>query len=117
MPYDDIIFHGTAPADLVFLMLDPNPKTRITTRQLAETIQALNTDFFRALKSKCCSNCQSYPSGCNPNIPIHAFYKAGKDLNYPSIPESGLETEVAPNWELANRLWLRWHMWWDIYDG
>ena len=51
LAFDDFIVHGTAPADMGFLMLDPDPKTRITARQMVAELQLVNTDFHTNLKS------------------------------------------------------------------
>jgi serine/threonine protein kinase len=111
-PFNDIIYYGTTPADAAFLMLDPNPKTRITARQMVGLIQLKDSDFQQSFKRRSCSSCRTLPDAPNPNLPIHSIYKLGKDLDYPLIADSALQTEAAPNWEAAKRLWLQSHMWW-----
>lgn len=111
-PFNDIIYYGTTPADAAFLMLDPNPKTRITARQMVGLIQLKGSDFQQSFKRRSCSSCRTLPDAPNPNLPIHSIYKPGNDLNYPLNAESALQTEAAPNWEAAKRLWLQSHMWW-----
>jgi serine/threonine protein kinase len=52
--YNDFIYHGPGVSDLAFLMLDPNPKMRITARQLV-TLMSTATDelYYRnSVKSK-----------------------------------------------------------------
>ena len=110
--FDDFISEGAAPADMTFFMLDPNPKTRITARQMVDIQQSGNTHFFISIVEKSCPSCRKCQAGPDLNLTFHSIYKLGGDLNYPANPETALATEVAASWEQAKKLWLQSHMWW-----
>jgi hypothetical protein len=92
-------------------MLDPNPKTRITARQLLEISYAGQDMLFKSGMKLGCERCQNMPYARNQNLPIHSVIKRGIGLDLPWAIQP-LELEVAPNWEAAKRLWLAFHMWW-----
>lgn len=110
--YDSIIVSGLYSSLMAFLMLDPNPKTRITTRQL---IHMLRTDRYssREVNQKnFCESCRITPDSPNPNLLIHSVFRLDNDANFCINLNDPLEVESAPDWEAAKRLWLESHMWW-----
>ncbi len=111
--YDDFLEHGVAVYDLAFLMLDHDPKTRITSRQLVATIHAQKLYYQSSIKSKACEECGNGPVIVQPNLPLHSVYKATGKLDHLETPEAALETDIASSWEEVKRLWLKEHMWWD----
>jgi serine/threonine protein kinase len=105
-------YYGMASTKIAFFMLDPNPKTRITARQLVALLQpGTREDAFFNIKEKSCHLCRDLPSAQDPNIPLHSVFKGWSDLYYPE--EFALKELVAGgDWEQAKRLWLESHMWW-----
>lgn len=116
LPYDDFLQHGAAVYDLAFLMLDPEPKTRITSRQLVSMMHARELYYRGSIKSKACEDCGEGPVIVQSNLPLHSVYKATDNLLHPETPEAALETNIAANWDEVKRLWLEHHMWWDSQE-
>jgi len=114
-PYDDFKEHGPAVSDLAFLMLDPNPKTRITSRQLVALISESAAElYYRAsIKKKACSACSTGVHVDMSNLPFHSVYKDSDALKYAKSPEDALVTILAADWEAAKKEWLHEHMWWQ----
>jgi serine/threonine protein kinase len=114
-PHDDFKEHGPAVSDLAFLMLDPNPKTRITSRQLVALISAATEElYFRSsIKKKACDDCRTGIHIDMSNLPFHSVYKDTDALKYPKSPDDALVTILADDWEAAKREWLQEHMWWQ----
>jgi serine/threonine protein kinase len=104
-PEDLVLQYGALLPGLVFVMMDPNPETRTTARQLVALISAWEKDLF-------CPGCRLGLGEEDPNIPLHSKFKRGKDLVYPTNPLEALEANVAEDWEAAKKLWLRFHIWW-----
>jgi serine/threonine protein kinase len=111
-PPDRYARHGIAIPDLAFLMLDPNPSHRITSRQLVALISASESYYFNSVNSASCDGCRISHRNKDHNLPLHSVFKHVDDLAYPEPPEQALLESVAPNWEVAKRMWLRHHMWW-----
>ena len=112
VPYNDFINHGPAPCDLAFLMLDPDPKTRITSRQLVSLIETKGFHFLAGINNKACTSRRRGISRIKFNLPYHSIYKSTDSLKYPATPNAALTVRVAPSWEAAKKLWLQYHMWW-----
>ena len=92
IPYNDFVHHGPAVSDLAFLMLDPNPKMRITSRQLITLLNVADIEFYyhASIKKKACSECSiGFFMGMD-NILLHSVYKDTDILTYPKRPEDAL---------------------------
>jgi serine/threonine protein kinase len=111
-PQDRWARHGIALPDLAFLMLDPNPSHRITSRQLVALISTSGLYYFNSVNRASCDGCRISDRLEDHNLPLHSVFKDTDDLYYPEPPEQALLESVAPNWEVAKRMWLRHHMWW-----
>jgi serine/threonine protein kinase len=110
-PDDSIFVHQTIlPGELAFMMLDPNPKTRITSRQLVQRIHT-RTNLWDDVKMLACGECNTGPIWESNILPLHSTFKENKDLNFPRSPEQAL-TDPSMEWEFVKRLWLDSHMWW-----
>jgi serine/threonine protein kinase len=112
LPIDIFINHGPAVSDLSFLMMDPNPKTRITARQLVALLYTENLYYYSSIKQKSCVSCRPGMHVGTSNLPLHSRYKDTDDLKYPKLPEEALSTDLLPDWETAKKEWLQEHMWW-----
>lgn len=108
--YYDLAQKGTAPADIAFHMLDPNPLTRITTRQMVALCNVKGTDFFRSILIQSCKRCRKAQEGCNSNTTLYSVYKSGVDLEYPPRPAFVLGVNWPHTWEGTKKLWLSSHM-------
>jgi serine/threonine protein kinase len=104
--YDGSLGRGIAPADISFFMLDPNPKTRITARELFELTIIPTTTFPVG-----CHSCQAFQSSRNTNIPQYAAYKPGGEIPCPKDPKTELQ-HPPPSWEEAKQQWLSSYKWW-----
>jgi serine/threonine protein kinase len=93
--------------ELSFLMLDPNPKTRVTARQLV----ALTCEERSTLAQlPACEKCET--SVCpNLNLPLHSIYKSTQARRAFLDPKDAL-FNVEDDWEDAKVAWLEYHMWW-----
>jgi len=107
--------HGAAIYDLAFFMLDPDPKKRITSRQLDAITHASYLYFHHSINALACELCRSGVVVDEPNLPLHSVYKDTDDLIHPKTPEEALSgPDIAEDWEAVKRLWLQEHMWWDV---
>jgi serine/threonine protein kinase len=104
--------HGSALLDLAFLMLDPNPGHRITSRQLVALISASGLYYSFSVNRVFCDGCRISLEFENHDIALHSMFKKRDDQEYPKPPEQALLESVAPSWEAAKRKWLKYHMWW-----
>ena len=111
---DEFLEHGPAVSDLAFLMLDPNPKTRITARQLVALLSEVTNHlyYWTSVKETSCDKCKAGNYVGISNIPLHSVYKGTDDLTYPKHPSEALVLQFPPDWEAAKREWLQHHMWW-----
>lgn len=114
--YRVILNHGLAPADMAFLMLDPDPRTRITTRQMVALCNVEDIDsaanFYKSIILRSCASCRCATQYRNSNIPLHSVYKAYVELpSHAPTPEMALRCNF-PSWEGSKTLWLKSHMWW-----
>jgi serine/threonine protein kinase len=111
-PQDRYTRHGIALPDLAFLMLDPNPSHRITSRQLVALIGTSGLYYFNSVNHASCNGCRISHRLEDHNLPLHSVFKDTVDLDYLKSTEQALLESVAPNWEAAKRKWLKHHMWW-----
>lgn len=111
-PEDHIfVIQQSLPGELAFMMLDPNPKTRITSRQLVQRIHSPTT-HWDDIKMKACDDCNGGPQWEDINLPQHSSFKEDPDLRFPRPPEVALTSQFYLDWEDAKRLFLDSHMWW-----
>lgn len=104
------IEHSAGVFDLAFLMLDPEPKIRRTSRQLVAMIHAKKLYYRGSIKGLACQECGSGTVTSLENIPLHSEYKESKLLDPPTSPEAGLgDITIARNWEGVKHLWLKSH--------
>lgn len=111
-PPDKSFVHCTIlPGELAFMMLDPNPKTRITSRQLTQKIHS-RTNLWDDIKMKACVECSAGPRWDSNHLPPHSTFKEDKDLQFSQPPDIALTSLLDLDWEGAKKLWLADHMWW-----
>jgi serine/threonine protein kinase len=111
---DNFTIDGIAVSDLAFLMLDPDSKKRITSRQLVALLSIATSDlpYRESIKKKACPSCREGVYVDVANLPLHSDYRDSEDLKYPKYPEDALTTKSFPDWESAKKEWLLEHMWW-----
>jgi serine/threonine protein kinase len=98
---------------LAFLMLDPNPQTRITARQMVTLIHSKIFARNLTIKSYACEHCVNGQTIEQSNLPLHSVFMPQVYLKYPDSPESALEQSLGESWEEVKTFWLESHMWWD----
>jgi serine/threonine protein kinase len=110
---DDFMNHSAETCELVFFMLDSDPKLRITARQLTGPVSTVTDDLYyhASVKDKSCDNCRSRFEVNMSNLPLHSKFKATHDLVFPDRPQDALVSNSLPDWETAKK-WLQSHMWW-----
>jgi serine/threonine protein kinase len=109
---DGDLAKGIVPADISFFMLDPNPKTRITARELFELTRIPDTSFHELIGKQSCHSCREvFCSTANTNIPRYATYRPEEEIPCPKNPQTELQ-HTPPSWEEAKRLWLSLYKWW-----
>ena len=99
--------YGFASAELAFLMLDPDPKTRITVRQLVAMLQVDKNGYNTNVKMMSCPSCREFPAAPNPNLPLHSVFKKKEELSLNEL----LEDQAYLTWDQAKESWLESHMW------
>jgi serine/threonine protein kinase len=111
-PADSIfVDHLSLPGELAFMMLDPDPKKRITSRQLVARIYA-DLTLYPDVKEKSCRECNTGSTWEDESITLHSTFCENEDLNFPQPPESALTRNLDFDWEGAKRKWMASHMWW-----
>jgi hypothetical protein len=107
-------YYGMESTKIAFLMLDPNPKTRITARQLVTLLQpGSRENAFSKIKELSCHLCRDLPSAQDPNIPLHSVFNDWSNHYNPKEYICALNESVAGgDWEQAKRIWLESHTWW-----
>jgi serine/threonine protein kinase len=94
--------------DLAFLMLDPNPQARPTSRQL---VQMIHSVYSKDIKGYACHKCSRGPMWQENNLPLHSTFRPNREFSMPA-PESAFIQSFNDGWEGAKMLWLATHMWW-----
>jgi serine/threonine protein kinase len=97
--------------ELAFLMLDPNPDFRITSRQLIAMICHPKLQYISTVKRYCCKDCRG-TAIIDANLPLHSIFHDYKDRGSPQSDEPAFEGTGALDWEDVKREWLKHHMWW-----
>jgi len=67
-------------------MLDPNTKTRITSRQLTQIIHLERRAAWYNVKKNACPECDSGPAWKPNNLPIHSILEDNTDIKFPAPP-------------------------------
>jgi serine/threonine protein kinase len=99
-------------AELAFVMLDPNPTTRPTSRQLVQMIHSEDSIYLKDIKKYACRKCCGAPMWTNNNLPLHSTFKPDNEYVHDKPPEAAFSEPFNDGWEGAKRLWLATHMWW-----
>jgi serine/threonine protein kinase len=101
---------------LAFLMLDPNPKTRIRARQLVAMISTASASTpmeHQRISSPCCVD-DFRPQ--SHNMPLHSVFRSLGPRSSPlpsGYKEAGYQLQQVPgNWDEAKGEWLASHIWW-----
>ena len=91
---------------MAFLMLDPNPETRITARQLVAMVSA--KPWSQGVTNPCCSG-DFEPRFSK--IPLHSIFKSQQSY-YSPFPSriDDMEVRIPKSWEEAKKAWLSSHM-------
>jgi serine/threonine protein kinase len=99
-PKDQHARYGAALPDLAFMMLDPNPDYRITSRQFIVLIRQSSSQYFLGIVNDlCCKVCQSPTAVADENSPLHSVFKEVDDLEYPASAEHAMRVPVASDWK------------------
>jgi serine/threonine protein kinase len=98
--------------ELAFMMLDPNPKTRPTSRHLVRMIHCEDSIYLKDIKKLACRTCSGGPMCGSNNLPLHSTFKPDSEYSFTQSPEAALTENFSDGWEGAKRLWLTSHMWW-----
>ena len=63
--------------DPAFLMLEPDPRTRIIALQMVAQIsfQEFGAEYLSIIKQSSCNHCRELPVMVNPNLPLHSCYR------------------------------------------
>jgi len=103
---------GRELCKLAFLMLDTNPKMRITARQLMALLDSDRADIFLGKKS--CHVCRrgSLWNQTGLNLPLHSIFKDIENIELAKHPWDELNLKIMPDWQTTKREWLQEHMWW-----
>jgi serine/threonine protein kinase len=100
-PPDILFVHCTMlPGELAFMMLDPDPNTRITSRQLTQKIHSA-VHLWNDVKMKACVECSSGPTWYSIHLPSHSSFKENEDLHFPQPPDIALTSLLNLDWEGA----------------
>ena len=110
--YNDLVRFEVALPEIAFFMLDPNPRMRITTRQIVTILRRHYLYYNSSINDKSRRSCRLPAGPRGLNLPLHSQVKDTDKIDYPENPEAALVIEVALDWELAEWLWLASHMWW-----
>lgn len=92
-------------------MIDPNPKTRITSRQLVQRIHA-PSNLYDDIKMEACIGCNTGMLWEDIILPIHSTFKENRDIKFLRPPELALTTQFYLDWDDAKKLILASHLWW-----
>lgn len=101
---------------MVFLMVDPNPDRRITSRQLIDLISDRNHDYFHLIKDYGCAQCRQDIGVPAADIPLHSTFKTRNDGSVFHPPTDNLSENMPDLWEVVKHRWLRSHIWWDDFE-
>ncbi|KAI9712621.1 MAG: hypothetical protein M1812_006801 [Candelaria pacifica] len=93
-----------------FLMLDPDPSTRITAEQLIDVV-ASKSLIYREIMLSSCEPCRAMWRQ-DQDAPLHSWFKDIDRSDVPDDPTRALEAEPPQSWDAAKRKWLHHHMHW-----
>jgi hypothetical protein len=109
---DEPAAHASSILDFAFIMLDPNPAQRATTRQLVAMINAPHLCYIDGFNY--CSRCHQFASFEDLNVPFHSIFQLTTNFGCPEDPEVALKGLFPYEWEVVKEQWLEFHMWWPI---
>ncbi|KAI1090515.1 kinase-like protein [Rostrohypoxylon terebratum] len=99
---------------LAFLMLDPNPKTRISARQLVDLLNEGQSNDFHSVGKLACEECKRMSHVPLHNLPLHSVFKKTENGGTYIPSRKQLSRETHDLWEEVKRRWLESHIWWDF---
>ncbi|CAG2006416.1 unnamed protein product [Fusarium graminearum] len=105
------VFIGKTLA-LAFLMLDPDPQRRITTRQLVDLLNDPRCEDFHDIGASACDNCRNTIGMSPQDIPLHSIFKKESNGHLVRPTKAGLTAETKHLWEEIKVRWLQNHIWW-----
>jgi serine/threonine protein kinase len=97
---------------LAFLMLDPLPTDRVTSRQLVDLISDPRRDYFHLIASSACTECQNNFGTPARDIPPHSVFRTESNGNVFLPSRQNLSAETPKLWEEIKRRWLKSHIFW-----
>jgi serine/threonine protein kinase len=97
---------------LAFIMLDPDPQRRVTTRQLVDLLSDPRCVDFHEIGSLACDRCKTTRGMSPQDIPLHSVFKRGQHGGPFRPPKDGLSVDTPDLWEEIKRRWLLHHIWW-----
>ncbi|KAI1207426.1 kinase-like protein [Annulohypoxylon truncatum] len=99
---------------LAFLMLDPNPKTRISARQLVDLLNPLGSNPFDSVGRLACDECKRTTLVPSHDATPHSVFKEEHNGGTYIPLKDGLSSEKENLWEEVKRRWLKSHIPWNI---
>jgi hypothetical protein len=84
--------------NLRFMMLDPNPKTQPTSRQLVELIHCEDSIYLKYIKRHARRKCSGAPMSHN-NLPLHSIFKPDSKYSFPQPLEAVFVENFNDDWE------------------
>jgi serine/threonine protein kinase len=100
-PKRDAVIEDALP-DLAFLMLDPNPRKRITARQLVAMMSSPRLHYLGSINKIGCIKCR-VPSHKDEDEMLHSEFKNVEDLKLARDPQHALTMKPAEDWEGVKR--------------
>ncbi|KAI0880960.1 kinase-like protein [Annulohypoxylon maeteangense] len=99
---------------LAFLMLDPNPNTRINVRQLVDLLNKLGSNHFHSLGQAACDECKRTSHVPLHNFPLHSVFREEPDGSTYIPLKDNISSKTQDLWEEVKRRWLVSHIWWEM---
>ncbi|KAI1458531.1 kinase-like protein [Annulohypoxylon moriforme] len=99
---------------LTFLMLDPNPITRISARELVDLSNKLGPNHFHSVGQAACDECRGSSHIPLGDRPFHSVFKEAHDGGTYIPPKENLSSKTPDLWEEVKRRWLEAHIGWLI---
>ncbi|KAI1441660.1 kinase-like protein [Annulohypoxylon stygium] len=99
---------------LAFLMLDPNPHTRISARQLVDLLNKRGSNNFHSIGKLACEECKRTSHVPLHNFPLHSVFKEDENGGTYVPMRKQISRETHDLWEEVKRRWLESHIWWNF---
>ena len=97
---------------LAFLMLDPDPQRRITTRQLVDLLHDPRCNDFHPVGDMACVGCRNTAGMSPQDIPLHSTFQRTSNGGVFKPSKEGLSIQTPNLWEEIKLRWLEKHIWW-----